>query len=81
MPFLFAKTIVLEVPKIFSKLILVCLLLVFFPVVAGGAALVYATGLTAASVTPIVTGGLALLGIGQFTFTMRPTVLRSSINL
>ena len=49
--------------------------------VAGGAALVYATGLTAASVTPIVTGGLALLGIGQFTFSMRPKVLLSSINL
>ena len=81
MPFLFAKTIVLEVPKIFYKLTLVFLLLVFFPVVAGGAALVYATGLTAASVTPIVTGGLALLGIGQFTFSMRPKVLLSSINL
>ena len=35
--------------------------------VAGGAALVFATGLTATSLTPIVTGGLGLLGIGQFT--------------
>ena len=39
----------------------------FFPVIAGGAALVFATGLTATSFTPIVTGGLGLLGIGQFT--------------
>ena len=38
---------------------------VFFPVVAGGAALVFATGLTAASLSPFVGGGLGLLGIGE----------------
>ena len=37
----------------------------FFPVVAGGAALVFATGLTAASLSPFVAGGLGLLGIGE----------------
>ena len=40
---------------------------VFFPVVAGGAALVFAVGATAASLTPIVAGGLGLLGIGEST--------------
>ena len=38
---------------------------VFFPVVAGGAALVYATGLTTASLTPFVAGAFGLLGLGE----------------
>ena len=38
---------------------------VFFPVVAGGAALVYATGLTTASLTPFVAGAFGLLGLGK----------------
>ena len=38
---------------------------VFFPVVAGGAALVFATGLTAASLTPFVAGAFGLLGLGE----------------
>ena len=40
---------------------------VFFPVVAGWAALVFATGATSASLTPFVAGGLGLLGIGEST--------------